>query len=112
MLFTIQRCGHLPKRYTFYLGVPLAKDARDMYGHVRQANYREPKTRDDYIVRKGHFKHAIALLFSMVSQIEVILDLVPQSDSIMEKWMEMTDRELRLLTGIMESDEKRISYLR
>lgn len=111
MLYTIQRCGHFPKHYTFYIGIPLANDAREMYSCIKRANANEPKSRIEAQARHGYFKKAVAILWEMVSQIEVAKDLFTISDHIMEEWMGMIDYEFDLLNGIMNHDDHQYANL-
>ena len=111
MLYTIQRCGHFPKRYTFYLGVHLAKDAREMYSYIKRANAKEPTTLAEAKIRRANFMQAISLLWSMVGQIEIVKDLFRISDNVMEEWMGMIDFELELLNGVMRTDANHMARL-
>ena len=110
-IYTIRKCSHFPKRYTFYISQPIVKIATDIYDHVKRANSIYPTNQHEAQLRRDHFLQANAATYSLVSQIELAAEIFSLEYSVMENWMKYVDDEIRLLKGIMESDRDRYKNL-
>ena len=106
--FTIRHCGRFPKRYTFSLGMPIVKYARDVYDIVSVAN-QYPVRWHDYYGRIKKFEAAKVILNKMVRQLGMAEEFGIVKPNVMEKWMSLIDREIRLLNGIIKRDKQCIT---
>lgn len=110
-IFTIHKCSHFPKRYTFYISQPIVKIATDIYDHVKRANSIYPTNQHEVQLRRDHFLQANAAVYSLVSQVELAGEIFSISPDVMDNWMQYVDDEIRLLKGIMDSDRDRYKNL-
>lgn len=101
---TIRKCVSFPKRYTFYVGQPLAECAFVVHDRVKCANSTFPTNRHEAQRRIDYLAEAYAKLQSMVSQVELANELFGIGDDAMEYWMEIIYREMRLVKGVMKRD--------
>ena len=110
-MFTIQKCVGFPKRYTFYVSQPLAAISTRIYEDVKRANSIYPTNQHEVQIRRDYFIHANAELQNMVSQLELAYELFGFDLSVMEHWMELVDKEIRLIKAVMKSDKARYKDL-
>lgn len=106
-IFTIRKCGKIPKHYTFYISVPLANASTRVYECVKKANSIYPVNQHEVQMRRDYFIRAHAELQSMVSQIEVAAELAGLSKEVIREWMALIDSEIRLVKAIMKKDRER-----
>lgn len=74
-MYTIQRCVNFPKRYTFYVGQPIAESSTRIHQYVKCANSVYPLNQHEAQIRRDYLLKANAELNSMISQIEVAAEL-------------------------------------
>lgn len=123
-IHTIRKCVGFPKRYTFYVSQPLAQVAGRVYEYVVCANSVFPTSKADYELRRQYLQMAHAELRAMVSQIEAAGELfglrhdgVPcgEMDDAegrkLDHWMDMVNREIALVKGVLKRDAKRYESL-
>lgn len=108
---TIRKCASFPKRYTFYVGQPLAQIAFEIHHDVKCANSVFPTNRHEAQRRRDYLVDANAKLQSMVSQVELANEVFGIGDDAMEYWMEIIYREIRLVKGAIRRDEQRYKDL-
>lgn len=106
-IYTIKKCASFPKRYTFYLSQPIANSATRIYQYTKMANSIYPTNPHEVQMRRDYLLRANAELNSLVSQIEVAHEAFGLEERIMEFWMDIVDRELRLLKGTLNTDRER-----
>ena len=104
---TIRQCAGFPKRFTFYLGQPLAASAERVHRYAKCANSVYPTNQHEAQIRLDYLIRANAELNSMVSQVELASELFDLADDSVEFWMEIVYREMRLLKGAMKKDRER-----
>lgn len=109
--YTIQKCLQMPKRYTFYVGVPLADHARAVYDCAKKANSIYPLNKHEAQLRRDYFLEAYAELQALISQIELAHEIVQFDVSIMQEWSGLIKKELDALKGTMKSDRERYKKL-
>lgn len=108
---TIRKCVSFPKRYTFYVGQPLAASAERVHRYAKCANSVYPTNQHEAQIRLDYLIRAHAELGSMVSQVELANELFGIDSDAMEFWMELVYREMRLLKGAMKRDRERFKGL-
>lgn len=112
LLFTYRRSGHFPKRYTFTIGVPLVKSAEALYESVSTANQLRTDQMHSIELRMHKMETAKTILGTYVGRISIAKELFGISDALMEQWMELVDKEDRLIRGVISSDRRQHEKLR
>jgi len=93
-IHTIQKCVSFPKRYTFYVGQPMAECATRIHEYVKCANSIYPLNQHEAQIRRDYLLRANAELHSLVSQIEVASELFGLEPDKMKFWMEIVEKEM------------------
>ena len=106
-IYTIQKCVSFPKRYTFYVSQPIANSATHIHQLVKMANSVYPTNAHEVQLRRDYLLRANAELNSLVSQIEVANELFGLEPRVMKFWMDIVEREIRLVKGTMKKDRER-----
>ena len=110
-IHTIQKCVGFPKRYTFYVSQPIAACATRIHEYVKCANSIYPLNQHEVQIRRDYLLRANAELNSLVSQIEVAHQLFGLEPDKMKFWMDIVEREIRLVKGAMKKDRERYKDL-
>lgn len=110
-IYSIQKCVGFPKRYTFYVSQPLANAATWVYEFAKKGNSVYPLNQHEVQIRRDFFINAHAELQSMISQLEVAHELFGVEIDAMKNWMEMVEKEIRLVKAGMKSDRARYKDL-
>ena len=110
-IHTIRKCVSFPKRYTFYVGQPMAECATRIHEYVKCANSIYPLNQHEAQIRRDYLLRANAELNSLVSQIEVASELFGLEFNKMKFWMEIVEKEIRLVKGAMKKDRERYKDL-
>ena len=110
-IHSIQKCVNFPKRYTFYVSQPIANAATRIHEFVKMANSIYPLNRHEAQLRRDYLLRANAELHSLVSQIEVANELFGMEADAMKFWMEIIEKEIRLVKGTMKKDRERYKDL-
>lgn len=106
-IYSIQKCVGFPKRYTFYLGQPIANAATRIHEFVKMANSVYPLNAHEVQMRRDYLLRANAELNSLVSQIEVAGELFGLDPNVMKHWMGLVEQEIRLVKGTLKKDRER-----
>ena len=106
-IITLRKCVNFPKRYTFYIGQPIADLAIRIYLNVKMANSIYPTNAHEVQLRKDYLIKANAECYTLASQIEVAHELFGLEPKVMENWCECLDKEIRLIKGVIEKDKER-----
>ncbi len=106
-IYTIKKCVSFPKRYTFYMSQPIADAATHVHEWVKMANSIYPVNAHEVQIRRDYFLRANAQLNSMVSQIEVAHELFGLEPNVMKFWMDLVEKEIRLVKAILKKDRER-----
>lgn len=110
-IFTIQRCVTFPKRYTFYIGQPIAACGTRIHELVKCGNSVYPTNAHEVQIRRDYFIEALAETQNLVSLIEVANELFGINKELMGQWAALIDEETRLIKGVMERDMARFKNL-
>lgn len=110
-IHTIQKCVNFSKRYTFYVGQPMAECATRIHEYVKCANSIYPLNQHEVQMRRDYLLRANAELNSLISQIEVAGELFGLEPDKMKFWMEIVEKEIRLVKGTMKKDRERYKDL-
>lgn len=106
-IYTIQKCVGFPKRYTFYISQPLSNCATRIHEYVKCANSIYPLNQHEAQMRRDYLLRANAELNSLVSQIEVANELFGIEANKMKFWMDIVEKEIRLVKGTLKKDRER-----
>ena len=106
-IYTIQKCVGFPKRYTFYVSQPIANAATRVHEYVKKANSIYPTNSHEVQIRRDYLLRANAELNSLVSQIEVAHELFGLELRVMKYWMDLVEKEIRLVKGTLKKDKER-----
>ena len=110
-IYTIRRCTGFPKRYTFYLSQPISNCATRIHEYVKCANSIYPTNQHEAQLRRDYLLKANAELNSLVSQAEVACEIFGMDPDSLAYWMDIIDREIRLVKGTMKKDKDRYKNL-
>lgn len=110
-IFTVQQCVKFPKRYTFYVSQGIADIAFEIHRKVKCGNSIFPTNEHEVQMRRDYFLEAYADTQSLISHINAATELFQISGSVLCRWMELIQTELRLLRGIMRRDKTRYKNL-
>ena len=106
-IYTIQKCVGFPKRYTFYVSQPIANAATRVHEYVKKANSIYPTNSHEVQIRRDYLLRANAELNSLVSQIEVAHELFGLELRVVKYWMDLVEKEIRLVKGALKKDKER-----
>ena len=106
-IYTIRKCVSFPKRYTFYVSQTIAGIATRIYECVKMANSLYPTNAHEVQTRRDFLLRAECELNNLVSQIELANELFGIEDKSMHWWMDIIDREFRLVKGAIKKDRER-----
>lgn len=109
-MYSIIHCAKFPKKYTFTLSNEIVNYSRDIYNNVSSAN-EYPNTIDDYKRRLYLFNSSVELLKKMVRQIRIADQIFGIKASVMQDRMDLIDKEIRLIHGIMLTDKGMLKML-
>ena len=110
-IHSIQKCVGFPKRYTFYVGQPIAEMATRIHEYVKCANSIYPLNQHEVQLRRDYLLKANAELNSLVSQIEVAGELFGIEGDKMKFWLDIVEKEIRLVKGTLKKDRERYKDL-
>ena len=110
-IHTIQKCVGFPKRYTFYVSQPIAEMATRIHEYVKCANSIYPLNQHEVQLRRDYLLKANAELNSLVSQIEVANELFGIEGEKMKFWLDIVEKEIRLIKGTLKKDRERYKDL-
>ena len=110
-LYTTRKVTGFPKRYTFTVANPLADSARRIHQYCKMANSVYPLNAHEAQIRRDYLIRANAELQSMVSDIDFAAELFGIQPDTMKFWMDIVDREIRLVKGTMKKDRERYKNL-
>lgn len=110
-IYTIQKCVNFPKRYTFYVSQPIADSATKIHQYVKCANSVYPLNQHEVQIRRDYLIKANAELYSLVSQIKVAQEMFGIEPDSIRFWMEIVEKEMRLVKAVMKKDRERYKDL-
>lgn len=110
-IYTIQKCVGFPKRYTFYVSQPIADMATKIHDYVKCANSIYPLTQHEAQIRRDYLLRANAQLNSLISQIEVAVELFGIEPDTLQYWMQIVEKEIRLVKAVLKKDRERYKDL-
>ena len=110
-IYTVKKCVSFPKRYTFYVGQQISNLAFEIHDFAKCGNSIYPKNAHEYQIRRDYFIKAIAKANSLVSQIEMANELFGIDADAMKYWMDLVEKELRLLKALLKKDRERYKDL-
>ena len=110
-IYTLQKCVGFPKRYTFYVSQPIANAATRIHECVKMANSVYPLNQHEAQIRRDYLTRANAELYSLISQLEVAKELFGIEAHTMAFWMEIVEKEIRLVKAVMKKDRERYKDL-
>lgn len=104
-VYTITHCAKFPKKYTFTLSNEIVGYTREIYNNVCSAN-EYPNSIEDYKRRAKLFAYTVELLKKVVRQLRIADQIFGIKATVMKDWMDLIDKELRLVSGIICSDRE------
>ncbi len=110
-IYTIQKCVNFPKRYTFYVSQPIVDSATKIHQCVKCANSIYPLNQHEAQMRRDYMLQANAELYSLISQIEVAQEIFGIDSDSIKYWMEIVEKEMRLVKAVMKKDRERYKDL-
>ncbi len=110
-ILTLQKYKSISKTHRFTIGLPLCESARIIYQKVKQANSIYPRRKFEANMRRKLFLEAYAETQSFISDLEVAQEVLRFDENHLLDWMEIVDKILSKIKGIMDSDEKRFGNL-
>ena len=110
-IHTIRKCVNFPKRYTFYVSQPISNASTRIYEDVKRANSIYPINQHEAQIRRDYLIHANAELYSLISQLEVAQELFGIEPEALKFWMQLVEKEIRLVKAVMKKDKERYKIL-
>lgn len=110
-IYSIQKVVGFPKRYTFYTSKTIADAATQIHEDVKRANSIFPLNQHEVQIRRDYLLRANANLYNLVSQIEVAQELFGLESNVMRFWMELVEKEIRLVKAVLKRDRERYKDL-
>lgn len=110
-LYTIRKCVGFPKRYTFYVGQPIANCATRIHEDVKRGNSIYPVNAHEAEQRISYFIDARAELYNLTSLVEVAAELFGIEEKALRHWMSLVNTELNLVTAVIKADRVRYKNL-
>ena len=110
-IHSIQKAVGFPKRYTFYVSQPIANCATRIHEYVKCANSIYPLNQHEVQMRRDYLLRANAELNSLVAQIEVAAEMFGIEPDKMRYWLDIVEKEIRLVKGTMKKDRERYKDL-
>lgn len=111
LIYTFQRCTHLPNRYWKYCEDNVIPKAAKISDCVDRANQIYPLNRGEAQKRRNHFLDAAAEIAPLVKQIEFLSEVIGVEKVAKAEWLDLVDEEDRLLKSIMKKDRERYKNL-
>ena len=112
--FTIEACHRenvIPKRYRLSKGKDLMESAKIVNNNVIYANSVFPRTKSEYLRRIKFQKRAIMEIQIMLKDLRLLSEILPISDSVLEKWTGYLINEEGYIKAWMQSDRGRFDKL-
>lgn len=114
--YTIVHMIKLPKRYTATIVTEVMDFARQIYDDVQAAN-EYPTNAEEFKRRTGYLKRTLLNCHRLASQLDLAYELAQsenQEDNLktLKGFAELIATEIRLVNGILKSDEKEFSHLK
>ena len=112
--FTIEACHRenvIPKRYRLAKGKDLMESAKIVNNNVIYANSVFPRTKAEYQRRIKFQKRAIMEIQIMLKDLRLLSEILPISDSVLEKWTGYLINEEGYIKAWMQSDKGRFDKL-
>ncbi|MCI5612012.1 MAG: hypothetical protein MR392_11710 [Roseburia sp.] len=112
--FTIEACHRenvIPKRYRLSKGKDLMESAKIVNNNVIYANSVFPRTKAEYQRRIKFQKRAIMEIQIMLKDLRLLSEILPISDSVLEKWTGYLINEEGYIKAWMQSDKGRFDKL-
>lgn len=112
--FTIEACHRenvIPKRYRLSKGKDLMESAKIVNNNVIYANSVFPRTKAEYQRRIKFQKRAIMEIQIMLKDLRLLSEILPISDSVLEKWTGYLINEEGYIKACMQSDRGRFDKL-
>ena len=112
--FTIEACHRenvIPKRYRLSKGTDLMESAKIVNNNVIYANSVFPRTKAEYQRRIKFQKRAIMEIQIMLKDLRLLSEILPISDSVLEKWTGYLINEEGYIKAWMQSDRGRFDKL-
>lgn len=112
--FTIEACHRenvIPKRYRLSKGKDLMESAKIVNNNVIYANSVFPRTKAEYQRRIKFQKRAIMEIQIMLKDLRLLSEILPISDSVLEKWTGYLVNEEGYIKAWMQSDKGRFDKL-
>ena len=112
--FTIEACHRenvIPKRYRLSKGKDLMESAKIVNNNVIYANSGFPRTKAEYQRRIKFQKRAINEIQIMLKDLRLLSEILPISDSVLEKWTGYLINEEGYIKAWMQSDKGRFDKL-
>lgn len=107
-VFTLKQLVSLiPKRYTFYIGVPISDLAHSIYAYLKRANSIFPTTVAESEQRLSYLHRAQGDLHALISEIEIAHTLLSFDVTVFEKWMSFITEEDRLIKGCIKHEREK-----
>ena len=110
-IHSIRKAAGFPKRYTFYVSQHIVDAATNVHKWAKMGNSIYPTNQHEVQVRRDYMMRALAELQALVSQIEVAAELFPIDGKQMRYWMDLVNKEDRLLRAVLKSDKARYQNL-
>lgn len=110
-IYTIQKVCQFPQKYAFYIGQPITNAAARIHEYVKMANSIYPANSHETQIRRDYLIRALAELNSFISQIELADEIIGLKSDVMERWVELVEKEIRMVKGLMDEDKERYKRL-
>ena len=109
--FTHGKVANSKKKFNDTEGLLLISLVDSAFYNVMSANRKKPPTRAENLKRKESISKAISDLKALNRPMLFFFNLMEYSESVMSEWSGMLRKEIKLLQGLLKSDEQRFGNL-
>lgn len=110
-VYTIKKCVGLPKRYTFFLLLPMANCAVRVLMLLKKANSIFPTNSHEAQLRRDNLIEADGELYTLISLLEIAQEIFGLQPNVMSHWSGLIESEIRLVKALMKKDRERYKNL-
>lgn len=113
-VFAVKKLPSKPSKLKFFYRDYILNPIIEAMNYVKSANSINIKFPNDYLLRRKYLLNAYCNLQSVLSQMDIYFRIYKYegtSKNEIKNMLSLIDEELRLLNGVIKSDEKRFSKL-
>ena len=109
-IFTLRKTKGFPTRWRADISTPLVLETRFVYERLKMANNLWPTNAHEAQLRRDYLMQARGKLDSFIAQLEIACEVCEVNDKVLQQWSMMAADEIRLISGVIDSDRRRFKF--